>query len=333
MNKTRRNALVILSFIAVGLVALGWWFRSQLAPMPQGKAFYIRFSSDKPLRVVLERLAERKVVRNPGALYLYARLKRSTAPVAEGTYSFQPGMTAAQIFRAARTPVRQFVRLPENFWIKRNALRLEKNGVCTATDYIAWTQKPQEFQKDVKFPLPKSGSLEGYLYPDTYDLPPMLGGREVVKMQLKTFEKKVWKQLKKPNQLHRTLTIASMIQLEVAKDKERPIVASVIENRLRTGMRLQFCSTVLYAMQVWKTLTHADIVATRSPYNTYQNAGMPPGPICSPSLKSILAAENPAASTYLYFVADTKGNNMFATTLAEHNANINKRHRMLKGAQ
>lgn len=330
MKKARRFRWILLGAAVAAALLGGLWFRSQLVPMPKGDAFYIRFNGNKSLKLVLERLRERKAVRNPWALYVYAKLSKEAYPVREGTYRFAPGMTAQEILKAVRTQIRQMVRLREYYWVARNAKVLEQMGVCPAADYVALAQKPQEFQPYVQFPLPKSGTLEGYLYPDTYDLPPLYGAKNTIIKQLRTFEGKVWKRLAKPKELKRTLTIASMVQLEVAKDDERPVVAGVIENRLRQGMRLQIDATALYAMQEWKDPTRRDILSADSPYNTYLNAGLPPGPICSPSVKSILAAENPAKHTYLYYVAMPQKNHLFASTLKEHNTNITIRKKRLK---
>jgi len=332
MGKARRLSCIGLGLLTGVLILGGAWFRSQLTPNAKGDAFYIRFDQRTDLRSALESLRERQVVRNPWALNLYARILKEGYPVREGTYRFAPGMTASEVLRAVRTPIRQMVRLREHYWIARNAKLLEQNGVCSARDYVVLSEKPQEFQKFVNFPLPKSGTLEGYLYPDTYDLPPLYGAQNTIVKQLQTFEKKVWTKLKRPEDLRRTLIIASMVQLEVTKDNERPIVAGVIENRLRLGMRLQIDATALYAMQEWKNPTRREIRSADSPYNTYLKDGLPPGPICSPSLKSILAAENPASHAYLYYVAMPQRHHLFAGTLQQHNANVATRKRLMKEA-
>ena len=160
--------------------------------------------------------------------------------------------------------------------------------------------KPEEFAEVVDFELPK-GSLEGYLYPDTYDLPPMLGAKGVITRQLRAFETKVVKKLGAEG-LDRALTIGSMVELEAALDEERPRVAGVIENRLKKGMRLELDATVLYALGEWKELGPGVVRTVKSPYNTYLNAGLPPGPIGSPGAKSIEAAMNPETHNYLFYV-------------------------------
>jgi UPF0755 protein len=165
--------------------------------------------------------------------------------------------------------------------------------------------------------------LEGYLYPDTYDLPPLLGAHDTIDRQLKAFESKVYPLLKGVKNPGKILTIASMVEMEAAKDKDRPLIAGVIVNRLNKGMRLQIDATVLYGMKQWRRLNYADYKFP-SPYNTYLINGLPPGPICSPTLKSVEAALHPAKNGYLYYVAMPSGYSVFAHTYEEHLANVAK---------
>jgi UPF0755 protein len=227
--------------------------------------------------------------------------------------------------------MRQMVRIPEGWWISRVAKRLEEKEVCKADEYVALAKQPEKFQKDVSFKLP-AGSLEGYLFPDTYDLPPMIGAEETIRRQLKTFESKVVTPLKNPKNLARLVTVGSLLEAEVAQDSERPIVAGLIENRIAKGMKLQVDATVLYALQEWKELPPGVVSTVISPYNTYRISGLPPGPIGSPSFKSIAAAANPKPNSYLYYVALPNKTHLFAADYAGHLANIRKRQAALKAA-
>ncbi|MEA2552123.1 MAG: hypothetical protein QOJ65_299 [Fimbriimonadaceae bacterium] len=292
--------------------------------MPKGEPFYVRFNDVTPLNTALDKLKADAVVRNPSAMATYAKIKRESRPVGIGTYQVHGGMTAEQIFKALHDPVEQMVRLPETNWAARSANILERKQVTAAEEYMDLVHRPQEFQKDVSFPLP-SDSLEGYLYPDTYDLPPLLGARETILRQLKAFEKKVYEPLGKPSDLQRLLTIASMVELEVMKDPERPVVAGVIANRIKINMPLQIDASLLYGIQKWRPLTVADYRTIDSPYNTYTHKGLPPGPICSPTVKSVEAAMHPATHDYLYYVAmPGTGQHLFAPSYDGHLANIQK---------
>jgi len=311
-------------FLLLGVAGFAVWLQRETQAMAEGARFYFRIDAATSLQKVLDELQGRKVVRNPSALRLWATLRRRPGTVLTGTYEIKPGMNADTLLAALRKPVRQMVRLPETNWSSRSANILEKKGVATAEEYIAWVKKPEAFKEFVEFPVPE-GSLEGYLYPDTYDLPPLLGAQQVIRRQLKAFDTKVWKAFDQPKNLHRALTVASMVELEVARDDERPIVAGVIENRIAQGMRLQIDATVLFALQKWQRLTFKQIRETDSPYNTYTNSGLPPGPICSPSAKSVAAALNPAKHEFLYYVALPEGRHLFSRTYPEHLANIEKR--------
>jgi UPF0755 protein len=120
------------------------------------------------------------------------------------------------------------------------------------------------------------------------------------------------------------------VEMEVARDDERPLVAAVIWNRLAKKMPLQIDAAINYGIQKWRPLTYDDYKNVDSPYNLYRNKGLPPGPICSPTVKSVQAALNPAENGYLYYVAMPSGQHLFATSLDEHNRNVAKRRAALK---
>lgn len=282
---------------------------------------YVRFDGSMPLTKALQDLQRQGIIRDAQAMRWYAVYKRSGEYVAAGSYAVHPGMSADEILDALKKPVRRMIRIPETNWSNRTARLLEKDDVVKAADYEALVKKPEEFAKDVDFPLPK-GTLEGYLWPDTYDLPPLITAREIIVKQLRAFEKKVWVPLGHPDGLDRVLTIASLIELEVAKDDERPVVSSIIENRLKKGMPLQIDATILFAEDRWHEPNLSDIRKTESPFNTYKHKGLPPTPICSPSFKSILAAMHPERTDYFYYVAMPDGHSLFARDMKGHEANI-----------
>jgi UPF0755 protein len=325
------GCLLLLVVIAFGLAAV--WVLQGVRPLPRGEKVRLRVQSGEGLAFTLERLEKLGVIRSARALAVYNWVYGGPKFVGQGTFEFAPGMTADQVIAALRAPLRQMVRIPETNWAARTANILERYGVCAAEEYLAEVRSLDRYRKEVAFPLPEKGTLEGYLFPDTYDLPPLLGAREVVLRQLKAFERKVWSALNEPKDLHRLVTVASMVELEVARDDERPIVAGVIENRLKLGMRLQIDATVLYALGEWRALTRKDLSDTDSPYNTYRQGGLPPGPICSPSFKSVEAALRPSEHGYLYYVALPDGRHLFSSTLRDHTANIRKRKEALAAAQ
>ncbi len=313
--------MVFLLLLGGGAFAWWTWLRGEIAPTPKTEPFFVRFDQQTTLASALVLLKEKGVVRNPSAFETYARLKHKDAPIEIGTYRVNGGMSANQVLIELHHPVEQMVRLPETNWAARSANILERQGVTTADEYMALVHQPQLFKGDVDFPLPED-SLEGYLYPDTYDLPPLLGAKQTIIKQLKAFQEKVYVKLGKPRDLQRIITIASMVQLEVKMDDERPKVAGVIFNRIDRNMFLDIDATLLYGIQKWRKLTVEDYHTIDSPYNTYEHKGLPPGPVCSPSEPSVAAALHPAKHNYLYYVAQPNGYHLFAADSAGHRANI-----------
>ena len=330
----RRSSAIALGFVALlaGGVAVGAsWVNQGLTATSMTEPKLIRFDKSTPFVAAMARLEREGVIRNATAARVYALLSRNQRAVSRGTYEFKPGPTSQQI-ASLKAPMRRMVRLPETNWARRSANLLEKNDVCSAADYMALVAQPQKFASDFDFPMPDK-TLEGYLYPDTYDLPPLTPAEDVIRMQLRNFQKRVWEGLEKPKNLHRAVTVGSLVELEVARDDERPIVAGVVENRLATGMRLQIDAAINYGLQVWRPLLRSEYQSVDSPYNLYRVSGLPPTPICSPTVKSIAAALKPAKHPYFYYVALPDGSSLFSASYDEHLQNIGKRRAAIKALE
>lgn len=323
----KRVVLWTLGLLTVAAVVGGlgfrWWLTDQTRPMPAGPKRYVRFERGTGALAAYRTLETRGIIRNASALQLYARFAKKRAGVSAGTYQLSPGQTADEILRALTQPVVLKFRIREGLWIKRVARRLEEAELCKAEDYESLTKKPELFKKELPFPV-QAASLEGYLFPDTYEFEPQTGAETVIRRQLQAFRAKIAPILPKGADVRRILTVASLIEAEVADKDERRIVSGVIQNRLRKKMRLELDATVLYALQEWKQLGPGVVKTVNSPYNTYLNFGLPPGPICSPSLDSVKAAINPKANPYLFYVAKPDRKHLFAKTYSEHIANIRR---------
>lgn len=328
--KARRISLIglLVVFIA-GAVGFTLWYQQGIEPMPKGPTRYIRWERIDRMRNVLNALKDKKIVKNVDAARVYGWLNKKPGIVQTGTYELAPGMSLDEIFAELQKPVRQMVRIPETNWAAQTAKLLQKNLVARADDYLALVKQPEVFKDVVSFPLPKE-SLEGYLYPDTYDLPPLLGAKGTITRQLKAFEKKIWEPYHHPANLNDLVIKGSLVQLEAGRDDERPLIAGVIDNRIKQGMPLQIDAALLYSLQKWRRLMFSDYKNIDSPYNLYQHKGLPPGPICSPSARSFAAAKNPAMHKDLYYVAIPNGTSLFAETYDEHRKNIQKRDKLRK---
>jgi UPF0755 protein len=219
------------------------------------------------------------------------------------------------------TPDEVFVTIPEGYTIKKAAAKLDQAGMIKGSDYIAAAVAgaySYDFLKD----LPAGAPLEGFLFPDTYLIPRNGTAKQLVTLQLDAFSKH-WDDTRKAEAAQRKLnalqivTIASMIEREARFDDDRPLVASVIYNRLAAGWALQIDATVLYAKGVWQSSVTTQDRMIQSPYNTYLHTGLPPGPIANPGIKAIDAALKPAETGYFFYLSDPQGHNHYAKTNEE----------------
>jgi len=200
---------------------------------------------------------------------------------------------------------------------------LQRKTGIPAADYMAATDASKKGQALAGTKKPTS--LEGFLFPATYPVDPAQPVSELVDYQVRTFQERTagidYSAARKKNlSKYDVLIIASLVEREASDARERRLVAGVIENRLRSGMRLDIDATVQYAVGSWKEeITGADL-RIDSPYNTRKFPGLPPGPICNPSEESIRAAANPLPSKYLYYVAKNDGTDLhyFAENAAQH---------------
>ncbi len=204
----------------------------------------------------------------------------------------------------------------------------EKTGI-PAGDYMKATDPSALGQRLAGTKKPTS--LEGFLFPATYPVDPKKPVTDLVNYQLDTYAQRTegisYAAAKRKNLTkYDVLIIASLVEREASTEKERRIIAGVIENRLRARMRLDIDATVQYAVGSWKAELTKDDLAIASPYNTRKYPGLPPGPICNPSEESIRAAANPVPSKYLYYVSKNDGTDLhyFSTDEAGHIANIKR---------
>ncbi|MCL2883830.1 MAG: endolytic transglycosylase MltG [Coriobacteriia bacterium] len=249
-----------------------------------------------------------------------------------GTYSLVVGtsnddLVAALVAGPPDTGIK--LTIPEGLTVQQTAAIVEKTCGIPAADFIAEANSADKYAADFPFVAGAyNNSLEGFLYPLTYQVPVGANAETVIRLLLKQYAIETadvdWSYAaSKGLSEYDVIKIASMIEKETFTADERPLVSSVIYNRLSTGMRLQICSTVVYALGPdsrdfgINPLLYVDLQVD-SPYNTYTHDGLPPGPICSPQLASIEAAAAPADTTYIYYVLTSKdGTHTFCTTSDE----------------
>jgi len=216
------------------------------------------------------------------------------------------------------------VTIPEGSTIFDIGNRLQQAGFGPSQGFVNMARQEAGLISDLD---PQAKTLEGYLFPDTYRIGPKEEMPQIAALMVKRFRQAAL-QLGLNHDLHNVVTMASLVERETAVDGERPLVASVLQNRLDKKMPLMTDPSVIYGLQVsgqWRGTIYASDLHRETPYNTYEHAGMPPGPIANPGMKALHAAMYPAQTNYLYFVAasqNPQGKSVFASTLEEHNRNV-----------
>ncbi|MDI3340302.1 MAG: endolytic transglycosylase MltG [Sphaerobacter sp.] len=285
---------------------------------------------------VAARLHEADLIRSATYFKLRMRLTNRDSQLKAGRFELRKGMTVNEIINTLTTAegveVVQ-VRFQEGWRAEEYADKLVEVGLISTPEQFLDAIRSGTWDREFLGSRPSGASLEGYLFPDTYEFRADATPEDVINTLLDTFDTRVPAELRARAQalgynFHQVMVIASIIEREAVVPEERPLIASVYYNRLRAGMPLQADPTVQYALgqpgNWWPTVTDPNNEAADSPYNTYTHPDIPPGPICNPGLAAIEAALQPAQTDYLYFVAkgDGSGTHAFARTLDEHNANI-----------
>ena len=315
---TRNRIVAVLVALAAVLVAgvFAVWFALAFLDrsLPQSNAQVVvpRGSSLADIAALLE---SRGIIRNALAFRVLARVRHADEQVRAGAYAFAPHETASEILDqlvSGGAQVATWVTIPEGFTARQIAQRLQAEGVGRA----------DAFERSFR-------GHEGFLFPSTYLIPLAATPSQVTRMLTDQFAKELPPDAaQRAAALHVTLqqavTVASLVEREAKIEADRPLIAGVIYNRLRLGMPLQVDATIEYALPKHKTALSLHDLQIDSPYNTYEHAGLPPTPISNPGLPSLLAALHPAKTDALYYVYCGNGHHVFAKTLTEHQANIQR---------
>ncbi len=290
---------------------------------------------------IIASLKENELIRDERVFHYYLKIKSQGSRFKAGEYLMVRGMTFDEIIdKLNRGDVIKVemkrVTIPEGLTVVQIAEKIAEGTSWSAEVFQQNLENPELFPSTVLADLPLNDQikypLEGYLFPDTYDFKVDETEQELIQRMLQELENKLatlpedWRDqiAKRGLNVHEILTIASMIEREVSVEEEREIVAGVIYNRLAENMPLQLDATVQYALDKPKERLFEVDLRVNSPYNTYLNTGLPPGPIASPSLLSIEAAIYPAKTEYYYYVTKKDGTSahLFAKTYKEHLKNI-----------
>jgi UPF0755 protein len=359
----------ILGWLIVGTLALAACSSDQLlgayleanrdalqrpaAAAPRPMQFVVQPGSTA--RTIAENLQNAGLISDARLFEAYVRVNGLAEKLQAGAYTLSPSMTPVEIAKTLQRALAPgiSVTIPEGWRLEQTADSLNASGFLEGAEYLRLASdpdwRPQADEAGQEFlslsfldARPAGATLEGYLFPDTYQLlKERATAGDLLSRQLQNFARLAVPAYEQATvggstelSLHEVLTLASIVEREAVLDEERPAIAGVYLNRLANGMKLDADPTVQYAMgyqpatgQWWKTpVSLEEYGAVDSPYNTYLFEGLPPGPIASPGIESIRAVLDPARHDYLYFVAlpDGSGRHAFSRTYEEHLENVRR---------
>jgi len=322
--------LGLLVTVSVLAVAAGWiYFATQLAPAEPGSTERVAFRAEggSGLRQIAGALEASGIIRNADAAVLLGRLRGWGSSLKAGEYDLSPGQPAEEVLRVlvSGLVLTYTAVLPEGIRASEIAARLAELGLADREEFLEVIDDA-EFARSLGVP---ADSLEGYLYPETYEIPNDLSATEVARILVAQFND-AWGDIEPGARevelsKHQIVTLASIVEKETAAPDERRLIAAVFLNRLRKGMRLETDPTVIYGIPNFDgNLRRRDLQDESNPYNTYQIAGLPPGPIASPGAEALRAVVEPAETEYLYFVSRNDGTHEFSRTYREHVNAVNR---------
>ena len=329
----KRLILIALAVIVLGGVGAAAWIYRSLEQPYRGftePEIFVEIPAGSSTTSMAHRLAEAGVVPNATAFEAAVWLRKAGRRLQAGEYRFDRPATPAEVVdRLARGDVYlRSITFREGLTIRQMAQLFEEKEFGPADTFVTAASNPER----IASLDPQARDLEGYLFPNTYALPRRATADTLVDRMVGAFEKTMSTELRERAaarglSVRQLVTLASIVEKETGVAEERPLVAAVYSNRLKVGMGLQCDPTVIYALEragrYDGNLRRTDL-SFDSPYNTYRYAGLPPGPIAAPGRASLDAAANPPDVPYLYFVSRNDGTHAFATTLDEHNRNVQK---------
>lgn len=286
----------------------------------------VRILPGSDLRQIARSLQEAGIVADPRLFVWAAKLRGLERKLRSGDYQLEPSWSLPRLLSALQEGRGRtiMVTIPEGWRLEQIADRLQEAGVTDRGAFLAAAQHP-ELLRELGIPGP---TAEGFLFPETYPFPAPAAAADVIDTMYRQF-RKVWREIVAEGALTtltplEAVTLASLVEKETAAPEERPVVAGVFLNRLRLGWPLQSDPSVIYGVDGFTgNLTRRDLVAP-TPYNTYVNRGLPPGPIAGPGKEALRAVLHPAPTDFLYFVARKDGTHQFSRTIAEHNRAVQR---------
>ena len=321
--------LLLLLMVPAALAAWSWWTLQNPYKGYEGPDKLVTIAPGSGTGKILQTLQRDGVIADAKLARVYLVLKGEPR-IQAGQYRFRgPLTTAAVLSKLVKGQiVARALTLVEGLTVDEIADQLARDGYGRREAFVGLMRSPQLIA-DLD---PDAPDLEGYLFPETYSFAIATPEKEIVETLVKTFRRRFERDVRPrlaqgpPGRtLRQVVTLASIVEKEAKAAGDRPLIAAVYTNRLKGRIGLAADPTIIYALKRlgrWDGNLHKEDLRMDSPYNTYRFAGLPPGPICSPGAASLIAAAAPADVPYLYFVSRNDGTHVFASTLAEHNRNV-----------
>jgi UPF0755 protein len=309
--------LLVAAFVFAGWLAWAWY-----SPVTPATQTFVLLHPGYSTRRIAAELRAAGVIRSTTAFMVWHRLHHKRSLKA-GEYLFDKTATSVNVHeRLVRGDVYvHTVVIPEGFNMFEVAQAIQDAGLGSSQDFLKVATSDTALVADL---APDATTLEGYLFPNTYEFTRTQSMEDMAATMVKQF-RQVAREIGLTANVQKTVILSSIVEKETAAPEERPMVASVYGNRLAKNIPLQADPSVIYAEQLQGAYTgalHHQDMQFPSAYNTYVHAGLPPGPIGNPGKISIEAAMHPADTPYLYFVSDGSTHHRFARSLEEHNQNV-----------
>lgn len=338
---------LIFILILVGAIGLASYYNGINSPISKkGEDANFTISKGEGVNTISQNLKDQNLINSKFYFETYVWQKGVETKLQAGEYVLNPSLTIKDIVEILTTgealSKEKTIKIIEGWNTREVSQYFEREGMFQSEELLELVGYPKiDYRYNQEFPTPKDYSsefnflsdkpnyvgLEGYLFPDTYRIFEDASLDDIVTKMLNNFDSKLTDDMRSDIEsqgktVYEIVTMASIIEKEVRSEEDMKLVSGIFWNRINNGQALQSCATLAYILGVNKDQYTTEDTQVDSPYNTYQNQGLPPGPITNPGLKAIEAAIYPADTNYNYFLSDPEtGETIFSTTYDEHNAN------------
>lgn len=318
MKKKRKKNTAKFIFIIIVLILLIGILKVNLVinnPLIISNEEVVTVEAGESFNTIINRLKKENKIKSPFIIKIYSKLVGLNLEVSPGRHTLKDNMSIREMVKALRDSSNTIaVTIPEGFNVEDIASRLQEKNICTSEQFINEV-KNYPLPSYVKENSEKRYNLEGFLFPDTYGFEIGVEPQYIIKTMINRFEE-VFKQITNSSTIseddvEKIVNVASIIEKEARVDEDRPLIASVIYNRLKQNMPLQIDATVIYAHGYYIENVRNRHLSIESKYNTYLYKGLPIGPICNPGIQSLKAALNPASTDYLFYLLAGEGQHYF----------------------